>query len=289
MLYASGWVPGSTLEWRIDWRAETLAFGEDIASSTLTAVGLDLGDFVETTDYVEFFVAGGLPGVAASVRNEIVTTLGRHYVETVVFALAEPVSVDEARARCRLGNDRSRDVEIAGFIAAARAKVESYTGLVLTPREVLETIRVGRGGGGVAQLDYISGRSFKAFGVGSSVNYLRFTAWPVNEAPVVEYQEAGAGWVEIEGTRYLEAGRPAFIYAPADGWPSIADPYALRVRAPCGWTRAQIDVEAPQLITAILMLVVRWFDSPDGMTAGAAGPLPVGVQALCWDFRLPGV
>ncbi len=56
-------------------------------------------------------------------------------VSTLAPPAAEPVSVADAKAYLRIGNDAEDDL-VAGLVAAARARIEAATGLALVHRTV---------------------------------------------------------------------------------------------------------------------------------------------------------
>ncbi len=57
-----------------------------------------------------------------------------------------PITVDEAKAFCRVQNSNAQqDVQFALWVLAARAKVEAYTGLSLIPRNIVAVIQAPQG------------------------------------------------------------------------------------------------------------------------------------------------
>lgn len=111
--------------------------------------------------------------------------------------MAEPISMDDARAHLRVDGGADASL-IQGNIVAAREWAEDYTGLILTRREITESI------------DRLSAQT-------------RLRAWPVvaDEPVALTFRGRDGEEQVISGATVRASTRPATLYpAPGAQWPA---------------------------------------------------------------------
>lgn len=169
----------------------------------------------------------------------------------------EPVTLEEAKDRLGI-RTAVRDAEITRLISAAREHVEDLSGhlLVRRPVEIVGTV--------------------SPVGI-KPVRLHVEPVWGVTSFEVVERDgsaTAVAGVLALGGMMY-----------PPDGgaWP--VSTYGFKATVDAGY-----DGDPPeQLIQALLLLVGHWFENHEAVVVGTSGfELPLGVKALCQNFRAPG-
>lgn len=172
--------------------------------------------------------------------------------------MAEPVTLAQAKAWCRIDDDEHDDL-LNDLIVAAREWIESYTGLLLTEREVVQ--------------------SFDGFGL------LELRYWPIAaDADVsIDYRDAAGETQTYAGARLIVGRRPATLL-PAVGatWPSLSPAPGL---VTIGYTAGYADAAAvPAMLKhALMMLVAYWHENRDMI-----GLVPMAeVANLCRLYRLP--
>jgi uncharacterized phiE125 gp8 family phage protein len=159
--------------------------------------------------------------------------------------MAEPISVPEAKKHLRV-DSAADDTLIADKIQAAREWVEDYTGLILTRRQVTETLTGG----------------FRA---------ARLRAWPIaaDEPLMITYRDrAGAEYTIADATVRAKA-RPALIY-PAAGsyWPGSYAARSVEVTLTAGYpTAAAIPAKLKQ---AMLVMLTAFYEDREGGALFAA-------------------
>jgi uncharacterized phiE125 gp8 family phage protein len=86
------------------------------------------------------------------------------------------------------------------------------------------------------------------------------------------------GWIVSAG---------AMIAAPGTVWPSSwAADGSVTVTFEAG--HGDVSVEAPGLVTAVLMLIRHWYDNRGPVVTGTiASDVPMTVTALCAAYRTP--
>lgn len=170
--------------------------------------------------------------------------------------MAEPLSLEQAKAQLRiLGNDD--DVLLNDAIADARGWIESYTGLTLTRREVIEVQR--------------------CFGD-------KLSAWPIASVDKVAYVDAAGQEAELPPTAYLAqlGKRPACLLA--NSWPRIRPGSFVEVTMTAGFASpAAVAAFAPNLVRAMRLLVASYFE--DRATGGLSGDVEIAAKRLCRNFK----
>ena len=173
--------------------------------------------------------------------------------------MTEPITLDQARAQLRQPDPAENDL-IAGLIVAAREHVEDYTGLVLTPREVVQAVT--------------------GFG-----RWIDLAAWPVQEIISISYLDASGNEQTVDAGRYFgaPAKRPYRLRPTAAGWGvsgcAIDAVFPVTVKLEAGFASPD-DVPAT-IKQAMLLLIDTWFNNRDG-----GGDIPMAVGALLRRWRM---
>jgi len=172
--------------------------------------------------------------------------------------MAEPVTLDEAKAQLRIIDDTSQDTLIEGYILSAREYVEEEAGEILVARTVVD--------------------AFDQF-----TTPLRLRSWPVAANAEVELSYIGGDGaaVDVTGARLAATSRPARL-SPGAGsaWPAVtpgAD--VVTVTYPAGYAFPE---DVPQrLKQAILLMVGHFYVNREAAAAGSAvQEVPLGVATL---------
>ncbi|ETI63009.1 hypothetical protein C100_15005 [Sphingobium sp. C100] len=170
--------------------------------------------------------------------------------------MAEPITLDQAKAQLRVDGDDDNEV-IASAIVAARGWVERYTGLILTRRQVRETI--------------------PQFGH-------RLRAWPVISVDGVTFLDHARASQSLSVGSFVPdlMGRPARLLA--DRWPRQAAGSKIEVLMTAGFEDADaINDYAPPIMQAIRQLVASFYH--DRETGGIAGDAEEAAKDLCRSYR----
>lgn len=184
------------------------------------------------------------------------------YPATVtVAAAAEPVTLDQAKAQCRVdGTDE--DTLIGGLIASARAYVEDYTGTITTSRTV-------------------------AVKCDSFDDFARFPVVPLASVSSVAYVD-GDGTTQTLSTDVYEVRTDGLTASLAlksgQSWPSIQSGSRVTVTAVVG------DTVSDAVKQAVLLLVGDWYRGRENTALGTNQPteMPHAVTALLINHRVHG-
>jgi len=173
--------------------------------------------------------------------------------------MAEPVSLLQVRRQLRIDPDADTDL-LTGYVAAARAHVEQFTGITLKPNTIVELHD------GFPEM---------------------LRSWPVEPATaVIRYQNGSGSDVEYVGAR-IGGGRPARLSpAPSTSWPATlaGARETVAVRIDAGY--ADPAAIPADIVQAVLMLVAHWYRNREAVVIGAAvAELPMAVQALLAPHR----
>lgn len=187
----------------------------------------------------------------------------------------EPLSIDEAKAQCRVTTDDEWSL-LEGLIVAAREYAEAFTHRALISQvwdlqldAFPETIWVPR-----PPLQVI-------------------TAVPplVAGSPVISYLDT-AGVTQTLATNLYVVDAPAGPHArpgrivPAyqQSWPTTRDQVnAVTVRFTAGYGAAE---DVPYGIKAAMkLLIAHWWINREAVTPGGQSPLPLGVDSFLWQFK----
>jgi uncharacterized phiE125 gp8 family phage protein len=138
--------PGGILDYRINAPAP-LAEGETVteAGSSVTVTGATKDSQAFNATGVTVWLSGAAPATLIKITALLRTTAGRTFSLFYVIPYGEPVSLEQAKAQCKVIDDDSQDELIAQSISAARGKIERYTGHALVRREFVESHTPERG------------------------------------------------------------------------------------------------------------------------------------------------
>lgn len=159
-------------------------------------------------------------------------------VVTTVAPTAEPVTLGEAKAQCRV-DDTASDGEIAGFIAAARAHIEGITGTRLASQTV-------------------------AMRCDSFADLAALPVAPVTTITSIIYIDDDGESTTLAGSVYearLYGLRPGIVLAYNQDWPGIREGSLITVTATVGY--ALLSNECPDLYQALKLTIAHMYDRRD--------------------------
>ena len=239
---------------------DTIASKVDVASG----VTLDSVDIASGDRGVTFMVSGGTDGTVATVTQTITTAAGLVESETFLLPIGlieEPLTLVEAKAQLRVLDD-SEDAYIESLIPAARRYVEERSGIIVKRREFTEQHFVCRG---VIRL-------FKA---------------PLVSIDEVEYPDADGVATPYADARFF-TGSSVLFPALGETWPSAYAGERFTVTYTAGLSPEQLGSdEYANLLHAMKLLIGHWFKHREAVSEGQANSIPMGVDALCDQVRLP--
>lgn len=173
--------------------------------------------------------------------------------------MAEPITTAEARKHLRV-DSTADDSLIADKIAAAREWVEDYTGLILTRREVTES------------LNYFLAQT-------------KLRAWPIaaDEPVSIVYRDTAGAEQTIADAQLRASVRPGEIYpAAATRWPlNSAVSGTIAVTFTAGYANAASV--PPILKQAMLVMLTAFYEDRDGGELFAASEC--SAKALCRRYK----
>ncbi len=175
--------------------------------------------------------------------------------------MAEPVTLTEAKAQCRMENDSSDDTFITSLIAPARAYVErvSTYGLVAGSRVF----------------------TFTKWG-----DFLEIFLRPITSVTTVAYTDED-GNAATYADYLAPIGAYPFRIFPAmnDDFPTIADGTSITVTVAAG----ALDSSSQQYLIAkraILILIGHWFEFREAAQAGiVSGEVAFAITSLLDELR----
>jgi uncharacterized phiE125 gp8 family phage protein len=168
------------------------------------------------------------------------------------------VDLTLAKAQCRVTNSAS-DTLLVQYIAAAKAYIERYTGLLVVEAEVVDI--------------------FTAFG-----DFLTLSRGPFVALTEIAYTDADSNPQTVSGALVLDGK----IYPPAGGWPSVAANTPITVTYDAGY--GGYNVVPDELVQAQLLLISHWYDNRGAVVVGQTGvptELQYAIKDLAGPFRLP--
>lgn len=190
----------------------------------------------------------------------------RHEIVTIIEPALEPLTVDEAKAYCRLTDDNDLAF-LPTFIAAARRMVETRAG----SRIMAQTIDVVRDDFPRDNLHgsrptLLNCHPTMSLGVGN-----------VRAVASVKYRDVAGTEQTMSSTRYraILDTAPAVIL-PTGYWPDVADEeMSVRIRLETGHeTQAEVDASVK---TAVAMLAAHLFETRMPASERKLVELPIGL------------
>lgn len=185
-------------------------------------------------------------------------------IVTTAAPAAEPVSVAEAKAQCRVDGTDS-DTEIAALISAARKHVELYTG----QRLVTQTLQL--------RTHYLAG------------DVIALPVAPISAVTSITYTDTDGVSQTLDTDTYytvLDGLEPKVALAYSEVWPSQrvkVGGVVVTVTAGYG-NAAAVSAAVPDMVHAIKLLVGHWFANREAVGAPQA-ELPHAVDALLANHR----
>ena len=196
----------------------------------------------------------------------------------------EPVSLEEAKAHCRvdLADD---DTLIEDLIVAARETLELETARsFLTTQWAMGIDRFPGCGYGQPFLNWHTS------GVRSNRQQIALPRSPVQSVDSITYLDTDGAEQTLSTDVYgVKLSEPAKIYLkPYQPWPSTYDvPGAVTINFTAGW---QDTTEVPAgLKAAIRLLVGHYNEQREATIERSIQEIPLGVERLLWLYRVPSV
>jgi uncharacterized phiE125 gp8 family phage protein len=177
---------------------------------------------------------------------------------------AEPISLAEAKAHCRVDDD-AEDGLMATLIAAARIHVEAASGRAL----IAQSWRL--------VLDAWPRDGVVRLPVGPATALTAVTAYDADDTP----HELATGQFRLDG-----AGVPALLLAPpaVEGMPALRSRRGIEIDFVAGYGEAGTDVPE-DLRQAVRVLVGYWFENRDVAVAPNGADGPAGLARLLTPYR----
>jgi len=175
--------------------------------------------------------------------------------------MAEPITLAQAKAQCRIVSDNTEDALVESLIKAAREWVENATGHILMQRVIVE------------QRD--------EFGCYVELNRRPIVADSV-EVAYVDTDGTAQDYADLVAQTDRDPGR---VYPVAGGeWPSLFEYGGVTVTYTAGYAAGE---EPQALLQAMLLLVAHWYKNREAVTANQPYEVPLAVEALCAPFWAP--
>lgn len=287
MIIAPPKAPAEVLDYALDF-ADALVGGDSIASKSVTVTGATKDEDTFSGSIVTVWVSGGTAGTIIRVTAVVVTNGGRTLQRTLVIPFGEPVSLEQAKAQCRVELDDSDEDElIAGYISTARETVETDTGLTLVRRQLVEhheafVQRLGTPFGD----DYDRCGSGRSWPPVSRRAPLWLRAWPIVSVDSVAYTDTDGAAQTLADTRAILGTWPAKLHPARDtDWPDISEAEGVDVTLTGGYAEGDVPLRAVQ---AMLLLIAHWYRNRETVVAGdraAAIEVPQAYAELCDKLR----
>lgn len=193
-------------------------------------------------------------------------------VSLVTAPTADPVSLSEAKAHCRV-TDSADDGLLAGYLMAARTHVENVTGLSLLT-QTWDCLFDG-------DWPLVWDATCCTF-----VQLISLPKFPVQSVTSVSYVDTTGATQVLAGGNYqlVKERGPAYIVPSYNAiWPTVrSQPNSITVRVVCGFGPYLSEEPIRQ---AILLLVGHFYDNREAV-GSSMNELPFAVNALLSPYRL---
>ncbi|QPI73928.1 head-tail connector protein [Sphingobium sp. Cam5-1] len=170
--------------------------------------------------------------------------------------MVEPIELADAKQQLRVLSD-DENASIQNAIVDARGWIESYTGLILTRREVVEVLPCFDG---------------------------MLSTWPIVSIDAVTYLDTSQQEVVFPEQDYFAqiARRPARLSSKL--WPAIYNGSTVEVTMTAGFASPEaINAFSPNIMRAMRLLVAGFY--ADRETGGLAGDVEIAAKRLCRPFK----
>lgn len=162
--------------------------------------------------------------------------------------MAEPVTLAEAKAQCRMADDDSEDTFITSLIAPARAYVERVTGQI-----------------------FVGGERTEAFGRWG--DYLEIYKRPITSIDSITYSTSDDPEEDVEYTGFVANLNqfPVRVYSAigGSGFPTLEDGQTITVT----YTAGELASTSEEYLLgkrAMLLLIGHWFENRETAIVGQA-------------------
>lgn len=185
-------------------------------------------------------------------------------VSLITGPAVEPLTDVQAAAQARLNDDPDELDLLAGYVAAARAHVESYLrAQLITQTWRLSVSTLGRG--------------------------VRLPFWPVQSVDQVTYVDQDGARQTLAADQYRLQWHDGEVYlVPGYGvsWPAHrVDAGSIEIDVVAGFGDAGADLP-PDVLQAVRLLVAHSIEHREAVITGTiSGALPLGVRALLDPHR----
>lgn len=256
--------PAEVRTYQVDWSSflgtDTIATHSIVATGVTVDNGGGQGVIDAGNKSITLKLSGGTSGTLATITNTIVTAAGETEVEKIVLFVsdfAEPVSLELAKAQCRVTQD-NEDALICNYVRAAREWVENYTGHILVRRPMTQTFS-------------------------ELWPYLELQYRPIIETVGIDYTDADGVDQEILPVDLLvtASGYPYRI-RPADAWPTIKTYSPVYANYIAGYDEGEV----PQALIQPMLLLIEAMHSNRGQVPDETRR---AVEWQCDQFRSPVV
>lgn len=176
--------------------------------------------------------------------------------------MATLVDLTAAKAHLRK-TDTSEDSIIGTYRTAAIGWVESYTGHILSAREVTD--------------------AFHEWGDYLTLRHQPITVDDPTPTLTVTYLDTEGDEIEYDSRVIRDQRYPWTIYPPyGDEFPTLATNGTITVTYTAGYAAGEVP---DALNAAILLLVGHWYSNRSAVDEGSFEELPLAVQSLCRPYR----
>lgn len=197
----------------------------------------------------------------------------------VAAPAAEPVSLAEAKAHCRVTSP-DEDGLIGGYLMAARVHAEGYTRRAF----VTQSWDLALDGCWPRQVSAGSGRSCYR---------IELPKAPVQSVTSIKYTDMAGALQTLAADQYrvarINQERAEAYVEPAYGiaWPGVRQQSeTIVVRFVCGY-EPELNPFPDPLRQAILLLVGHWYENREAVNVGnIVNEMPLAVEALLFPYRL---
>ena len=175
--------------------------------------------------------------------------------------MAEPITLAEAKLHLRvLSNDE--DLYIEGLIPPARRYIELRSGITINQRQFIES-------------------QFPAYGV------IRLDKGPLVSIDEIAYTDEVGGALTYDGARFFP-GSSVILPAIGESWPTLGVSETFQITYTAGLSPAELATDDYDNLThAMKLLVGHWYANRESVVEGDYREVPLAVNALCDQVRMP--
>lgn len=208
----------------------------------------------------------------------------------VTDATSEPVTLEEAKAYCRV-DIPDEDALITSLIKAARRHVEKETGLALMTQAwtaVLDKWPQGEGQG--LGGPWWDGTREAPISLVTPTTVLEIPKRPFQAVTSVKLRDAYGSLTTVDSSVYFTEvsdmrGRVSRVLGQI--WPVVilAQTGAIEIAFTAGFDASPYSGVPDDLLTSIKILVKHWYDNREPVASGAMAPVPAHVNEILKHWR----